>query len=247
MRWPSAPGILLVLVLLCACNDLPGRPKPGAEAVRPEQVLSFDALYQENCAGCHGVEGENGPATNLANPEYQALIDDATLRDIIANGQKGTMMPGFAKSGGGTLTDQQVDVILQGMRSRWFQGDVFRGLNAPAYKANGTGNQNHGQQVYSNACARCHGALNGPPGQSGAILNGSFLALISNQAIRTTVIAGRPDLGMPDWRNQVKDHPLTNEDVADVVAWLIAQRPQTPGQPYPARSAEISKKTSGGT
>ena len=76
-----------VALLLIGC-DLPGRPKPGAEVPRPEAVMSFDTLYGENCAGCHGANGQNGPATNLANPEYEALIDDASLRDVISNGRE---------------------------------------------------------------------------------------------------------------------------------------------------------------
>lgn len=234
--------VLLLSASLCGCNDLPGRPNPGAEVARPEQVLSFDKLYQENCAGCHGVDGENGPATDLANPEYEALVDDASLRDVIANGRNGAMMPGFARSGGGTLTDQQVDAIVKGIRSRWFQGNVLQGSNVPPYKASGIDNPGNGRQVYSNDCARCHGNVGGPPGQSGAVVNGSFLALVSEQTLRTTVIAGRPDLGMPDWRNQVREHPLSNEEIADVVAWLMSQR-QQPGQPSP--SANAARKTGG--
>ena len=46
-------------------------------------------------------ERRHGAATNLANPEYEALVDDATLRDVIAKGEKGTLMPAFAVKSGG--------------------------------------------------------------------------------------------------------------------------------------------------
>ena len=36
--------------------------------------------------------------------------------------------------------------------------------------------------------------------RAGSIVDPAYLALVSDQALRTTVIAGRPDLGMPDWR-----------------------------------------------
>jgi cytochrome c oxidase cbb3-type subunit 3/ubiquinol-cytochrome c reductase cytochrome c subunit len=217
------------------CDNMPGRPKPGAEVPRPEQELSFQKLYQENCAGCHGTEGQKGPATNLANPEYQALIDDTTLRAIVANGQKKTMMPGFAKSSGGVLSDEQVDVIVRGIRAQWFKGNVLQGLDAPPYTADKQGDPEHGKQIYSINCARCHGVTGGPPGPKGAILDSSFLALISDQTVRTTAITGRPDLGMPDWRNQMTGHPMSDQDVSDVVAWVFSQRPVTPGHPYPAK------------
>jgi cytochrome c oxidase cbb3-type subunit 3/ubiquinol-cytochrome c reductase cytochrome c subunit len=87
--------------------------------------------------------------------------------------------------------------------------------------------------VYAAACARCHGATAQQPGTAGSILDGSFLALVNAQTIRTTVIAGRPDIGQPDWRGDVPGHPLSDAEVTDVTAWLLAQRPPNPGQPYP--------------
>jgi hypothetical protein len=40
---------------------------------------------------------------------------------------------------------------------------------------------------------------------------------------------------MPDWRGDGSSSPMTAEDVSDVVAWLLARRPQFPGQPYPIK------------
>jgi hypothetical protein len=57
-------------------------------------------------------------------------------------------------------------------------------------------------------------------------VDGSYLALVSDQGLRTTVIAGRPDLGAPDWRGNVRGSAMTSQDVSDVVAWLSAQRPE---------------------
>lgn len=227
-----AGGLGLAVLSLAGC-DLPGRPPAGPEVPRPEMVKSFDTLYGENCAGCHGKNGDNGSATNLANPEYEALIDDASLRDVIANGEKGTLMPGFAAKSGGSLTDDQVDVIVRGIRSRWKKGDVLAGQNPPPYKATHAGDVSKGQAVYAMACARCHGDDAQHRGTAGSILDGSFLALINEQTVRTTIIAGRPDIGEPDWRNHIAGRPMSDDEVTDVSAWLIAQRPATPGQPYP--------------
>jgi cytochrome c oxidase cbb3-type subunit 3/ubiquinol-cytochrome c reductase cytochrome c subunit len=208
---------------------------------RPEAVMSFDKLYAQNCAGCHGVDGQNGAATNLANPVYEALVDDATLRDVIANGEKDTLMPAFGQSSGGNLTDAQVNALVSGMRARWSKGNVLAGQNALPYKASQGGNADDGKRVYAMACARCHGAVGQKAGPAGSILDGSFLALVNPQMIRTTVIAGRPDLGHPDWRGYVPGHPLTDSDVSDVTVWLLAQRPANPGQPYPDSSTTAEK------
>ena len=227
-------GVLgLALPMLAGC-DLPGRPQPGPEVPRPETVASFDVLYGENCAGCHGKNGDYGSATNLANPQYQALIDDASLRDVIANGEKGTLMPGFSSKAGGPLTDAQTESIVQGIRARWKKGDVFAGQNPPPYKAVHPGDVSKGQAVYAIACARCHGEDAQHRGSAGSILDGSFLALINEQTVRTTIIAGRPDIGEPDWRSHIPGRAMTDDEITNVCAWLIAQRPASPGQPYPS-------------
>ena len=74
----AVPLLLIGCGVLTGC-DLPGRPQPGSGGAAAGGVTSFDKLYGENCAGCHGQNGDNGSATNLANPEYQALIDDAIV------------------------------------------------------------------------------------------------------------------------------------------------------------------------
>jgi cytochrome c oxidase cbb3-type subunit III len=237
----SLPGICALAPLALAGCNLPGKPKPGPEVPRPEQVLSFDKLYGDNCAGCHGEDGKNGSATNLANPEYEALIDDASLRDVIAKGEKGTLMPAFALEAGGALTDQQIDAVMQGMRARWRQGNPFGGETPPPYKAAHAGDATKGKAVYTIACARCHGATPQQPGKAGSIVDGSFLALINDQTVRTTVIAGRPDIGEPDWRGHIQGRAMTDDEVTDVTAWLMSQKPAMPGQPYPNTSTTSEK------
>jgi len=58
-------------------------------------------------------------------------------------------------------------------------------------------------------------------------------SIISAQALRSTIIAGRPDIGQPDWRGDLPGHPLTDANVTDLIACMIAQRPAFPGRPYP--------------
>ena len=66
-----------------------------------------------------------------------------------------------------------------------------------------------------------------------SIVDRSYLALVSDQYLRMTVIAGRPQLGAPDWRGNVPGRPMSDQEVTDVVAWLASSRSATPGQPYP--------------
>ena len=213
------------MLALTGCTRLPGTPKPGVEVPNPESITDFATLYGQNCAGCHGNSGRSGASFDLANPDYQMWVDDATLRNIISNGEPGTQMPAFAKSAGGFLTDAQVDALVRGMRSTWRNAS---GSNAtpPPYASSLKGDTAHGQQVYQAACVRCHQQ----PSQS--IANSTYLALVNDQTLRTIIVAGRPDFGQPNWQEDISGHALTDQEVTDVVAWLASQRTQTPGQPY---------------
>jgi mono/diheme cytochrome c family protein len=223
-------------VLLSACGTPPGQPRSGSEILAPNEVLEFGTLYSENCAGCHGESGRGGAAMALADPVYLAIADEQAMRKVTVNGVPGTAMPAFAESAGGLLTDKQIDVITQGIRSRWSKPGILNGANPPSYAAKSMGEPERGAAVYKTYCESCHGpdGRGGPKGSD--ITNSSFLALVSDQGLRTIVIAGRPDLGAPDWRGNIPGKPMSNQDVTDVVAWLISKRAQFPGQPFPASS-----------
>jgi len=222
-----------VPIIVCAgCGGLPGQPGPGSEVVAPNQIMDFNILYAENCAGCHGGNGKGGLAISLSNPVFLAIADDAAIRRATANGATGTPMPAFAQSAGGMLTDKQIDVIVSGIRS-WAQPDTLHGNILPPYTAQTPGDPRHGAETYSTYCSACHGRDGRGGSRAGSIVDGSYLALVSDQNLRTIVIAGLPELGAPDWRGDVPGKPMSSSEISDVVAWLASQRPQFPGQPYP--------------
>ena len=230
LRYLAASCALSAMLFGCASPH--GQPRKGSETLAPNEVLDFATLYGENCAGCHGVEGKGGAAIALADPVYLAIADETVIRKVVAKGIPGTAMPAFAESAGGMLTDKQINVITGEIRSRWNQRGILDAANPPSYTAKSTGNISHGELVYRTYCESCHG----PGGRGGqkasAITSGSFLALVSDQGLRTIVIVGRPELGAPDWRGNVPDKPMSDQEVTDVVAWLASQRVQNPGQPY---------------
>jgi len=236
-------AFLYTLCLAAACDGrFPGRPATGAEPVRPSLQLDFAVLYGSNCAGCHGPEGRGGASVELGDPVYLAFADDAVLTQVTANGVPGTAMPPFAQSAGGMLTDAQVQALVHGIRTRWGKPDVLRGTEPPPYAATEAGDAVRGAQAYATFCARCHGQTGQGGRQASAIVDGTYLALVSPQHLRTTVLVGRPDLGAPDWRSDVAGRPMTAEDVSDVVAWLSQKRAAFPGQPYPSGSAGAGER-----
>jgi cytochrome c oxidase cbb3-type subunit III len=219
---------------LCGCANAPGRPVPGEMPIVPSEISDFGILFEQNCAGCHGSEGKGGAAIALRDPVYLAIADDAILRRAATNGIPGTSMPAFAESAGGMLTSKQVDVIVRGIRERWSKPDVLRGANPPPYSSSGPGDTSRGSEVYAAYCSSCHGAEGRGGKKASSIVEGSFLALVNDQELRTIVIAGRPELGAPDWRANIPGKPMSAQAVSDVVAWLSSQRPKFPGQPYPS-------------
>ena len=225
----------LGLLLLGAGCLPPGKPTAADVELRPEQVRDFAVLYRQNCAGCHGQEGKGNGALGLANPIYLAIASDETIRRATARGIPGTLMPAFSTNSGGTLTDEQIEILVREMRARWARPMETLGAIPPPYSANESGDPTRGGAAYAIFCAGCHGPEGKGTAKGSSIVNGSFLALVSEQSLRTTVIAGRPDLGQPDWRNDVPGRVMTPQEVSDVIAWLVAKRTPAAGQPYASR------------
>ena len=227
----AAVGVGLVLG---ACDALPGRPDPSQRPVLPSQVMASDVLYTQHCAGCHGTEGRLGAARPLNDPVYLALIPPDRLRNVIAEGVSGTSMPASGSAAGGDMTDAQIDALVKGMLARWGRPDSVKGVTLPPYEAEGPPSSERsaeGAAVYATACARCHGQDGKGGPKAGSIVDPSFLALVSDQSLRTTVIVGRPDLAKPDWREDIPGQPLTPQQISDLVAWLASQRRPVSGRP----------------
>ncbi len=232
--WPMALAVPLMLAA-AGCGRLPGATAAAGTVQRPDAVTDFHTLYSANCQACHGAGGQNGPATDLGNPEYQALVDDTTLRKWISGGMPGTQMPAFAQSAGGMLTDAQIGAIIAGMRKEWAKPNAFAGATPPPYAQEPGGDVKRGQAAYQARCASCH---QGPARQQ--VTSTVYLSLVSDQALRTIIVAGRPDIGQPDWRlgyvpgspNNLRNvkiqpldqNPLSAQDVTDIVTYLGSLR-----------------------
>ncbi len=231
VRLLSATSVLVV-TLLSGCGSPHGQPRKGFETLAPSQVLDFATLYSQNCSACHGADGKGGAAIALGDPVYLAIADDETSRKVAAKGVGGTSMPAFAQSAGGMLTDQQINVITTGIRSHWSKPGILDGANPPSYLPKSAGNVAQGEANYKTFCESCHGpeGRGGPKGSS--ITDDSFLALVSDQELRTLVITGRLEFGAPDWRGDVPGNPMSDQQITDVVAWLASRRSQLPGKPY---------------
>lgn len=222
----GARCLLFAVALSCAgCDAMPGKPDPADKPLRPDQVSDFDTLYATRCAGCHGEHGRDGAARPLADAVYLAWAGDAVLAAVIRDGVPDTAMPGFGKASVGGLTEKQIEALVDGMRGRWGKTAAPDVAGLPPYRA-ASGDVAAGARVFAARCASCHGA-DGRGGDAGSVVDPRYLALVSDQALRSAVVAGRTDLGMGDWRSYTVDgsaRVMSAREVADVVAWLASHR-----------------------
>jgi len=241
MRRSILATAIIALLGCAACSRFRSAPPIESAVTPPNEVLEFKVLYGQNCAGCHGPEGKGGAALSLADPVFLAITDDSAIRRAAAKGMRGTPMPAFEETSGGMLSQKQIDALVHGIRS-WAKADGVGGnVPLPSYETQSPGNPQRGAAVYQTFCSSCHGA-EGRGGKAGSIVDGSYLALVSDQDLRLTVITGRPALGAPDWRGNVPGRPMSDQEISDVVAWLVAQRPAVPGQPYPKSAVAQMKE-----
>jgi len=229
-------ALIAALAALCAtgCDRLPGRPDPAERYRRPSEILDFATLYARNCSACHGAQGRLGPARPLADPLYLAYVDPVRLRRIVAEGLPDTPMPAFGQAAGGLLTDAQLDALVRGIFERWGDAARVKTVSLPAYDASASQGDGvlredaaRGERAFASFCAHCHGADGSGGAKGGSVVDPDFLALVSDQMLRTSVVAGRTDLGMPDWR-EAGERPMTPQEIADVVAWLATRRTSLP-------------------
>ena len=208
-----------------------GAPRSDSEVVPPSQIWtsasSMDRTVRDAMAR---REGRSDLA--LADPVFLAIADDAVIRRTASQRSARDSDAGLRAERGRNAHRQADRVMVQGIRS-WAKPDVLRGMSSAAAMLR--------SRRRSTTRRRCLCDLLLPlsrrDGRGGkkasSIVNGSYLALVSDQQLRTIVIAGRPELGAPDWRDDVRANPCQRRKSTDVVAWLASQRPRFPGQPYP--------------
>ncbi|MBX3354097.1 MAG: c-type cytochrome [Phycisphaeraceae bacterium] len=219
LRSTGIAGALAVIAMGAACDRVPltwnPPPPPGIDT-----PAGFARLWGTNCAGCHGANGDLGPARPMRDPLYLASVSDAELTSAIAEGSPaGTLMPAFAQHLGGALSPPEIEAIVSGMRRAW--GAPSAKPSPIPYSAPITAGQPaRGAAIFARSCTSCHA--------EGEVTDPFYLQLVSDQALRSAIIFGRPDLGKPGaagpFPGRPSDEALTPPDVDDLVAWLAQQR-----------------------
>lgn len=230
------PAVLAVTLVGCERpitadnfdNWMPGKPKLENAWKPAQDITDFDKLFAQNCRGCHGDGKTVGAAIDLSDPTLLAILTPDELKTLITNGVPKTAMPAFSVPNGGNLTDAQIQILVDGIQG-WKNVETAPKGPLPAYSAP-LGDATRGAEIYKTYSASI---LEKTPaiGKDGFLTNPAFLGMVTDQYLRLLVIAGRPELGIPSYQTAISGQPMSDQDIADVVAWLATQRQNEFGQP----------------
>ncbi|MDE1038392.1 MAG: c-type cytochrome [Phycisphaerales bacterium] len=206
----------MIRLAICVLLFLPltscGKPSIEDRPIRPSEVLDFNTLFSARCAGCHGTQGAGSGSIALHDAALLQMMSKDTMVDLITNGREGTHMPSFQSNTGNPLTDAQIHVIVDGIYDSWDK-------NAPPWSASKRyelqqGKITRGQGAFADMCGQCHGN-DGLGASAGSVVDPAYLELVSAQYLRTVILCGRPELGMPAMGSKIDDRTAD-----DIVAWL---------------------------
>jgi mono/diheme cytochrome c family protein len=193
-------------------------------------------LYAENCAVCHGANG-NGRVGATLNKDWPSIRPDLRIRSVIEEGVPGSPMPAWARENGGPLTDEEIDALTQYILS-WETGGPRVQAATPTLTPHPPitpipqveGNPNQGAILYAGNCAVCHGPQG--EGRRGATLSQAWPAVRADLRVKSTIAQGIPGSLMPAW-SQENGGPLSEEQINDIVAYMQTW-PTSAGPTQPA-------------
>ena len=195
-------------------------------------------LYTENCSGCHGLSGEGGPnparqgdiIAPISSSEYLKTRNDATLRNIISQGQPDFGMSPFGDSNGGPLTDEQIDSIVAFIRSWETTPPVILPpevgvIPEPTWNSS---------QIFTLVCASCHGTR-GEGGIGPALNTVEFRDRYEDQALIEIITSGHEATPMIAW-----GETLSSDQIRELAEYIRTLPPATAGESTPTSAASFS-------
>jgi mono/diheme cytochrome c family protein len=196
-------------------------------------------LYAENCSVCHGLSGEGGqnPAragdiiAPISSSEYLKTRNDATIRNIISQGQPDFGMSPFADSNGGPLTSDQIDSVVAYIRS-WETNPPVVLPPEVSVLPEQTWNSS---QIFTLVCASCHG-INGVGGTGPALNTAGFHERYDEQALIEIVTSGHEATPMIAW-----GEILSDDQIKQLAEYVQALPPATEGESTPPAETSFAE------
>ncbi len=208
-------GFILITVAVAQGEDDQEKLELGAQ------------IFAENCAVCHGEDGQGRVGATLAK-DWPSIRPDLRVKEVIENGIAGTLMPAWSQAKGGPLTDQEIDALSFFILSWQSGGPIYIfPIQTPSFELPLTpppgvsGDPNRGAALYTSNCAVCHGQ-NGE-GRIGATLARDWPSFRPDLRVKSVIETGVEGSVMPAW-SQEHGGPLSDQDINDLVAFILTWR-----------------------
>ncbi len=118
--------LVLVTVLPFYALQESARMEQASSGLHQQYVREGVSMYVENCASCHGVNGEGVGAMPALNSASLAAASPELLYNVIAHSPHGTAMSAWHVAEGGSLSDYQVEGLVTLIRQRnWEQVETL--------------------------------------------------------------------------------------------------------------------------
>jgi cytochrome c oxidase cbb3-type subunit 3 len=219
------------LALLIAVAMLGLYQAARAQTPTPEPLELGARLFAQNCAVCHGPQGQGRIGATLAK-NWPSIRPDLTVENIIQNGVSGSPMPAWSQANGGPLSQAEIDALVQYILS-WETGGAPVFTPAPTATLvppitpipNVAGDPNKGAALFAENCVVCHG----PEGQGriGATLAQNWPGVRPDLNIRNTIASGVSGSQMPAW-GQAYGGPLNETEIDNLVAYILTLKQVSP-------------------
>ncbi|MAT96058.1 MAG: hypothetical protein CL608_02860 [Anaerolineaceae bacterium] len=212
----------------------PALRENAQDDLQNQYVTEASLIYVENCAVCHGIEGEGiGATPALNNSALQTAVYEDLFK-VIARGRYGTTMTGWHEDEGGLYNDYQIDQLIALIRyADWTQvGELaaVQGLIPPALpnpsvdptmvaqieamSAEAGSEWAEGFQLYAGNCTICHG-INGEGSDLGLPLNTADVQSRDADELIRIISEGVSGTAMVPWRGA-----LTPAEIEAIVRFL---------------------------
>lgn len=188
------------------------RMEAAAATFEDERIHHGREIYTEQCATCHGNQGEGGVGTALNNKALLKNTFDEVFFSVIRSGVPSTQMPAWSVDFGGPLTDEDIRSVVAFIRA-WeptapeIEPEVFE----PSPE--------RGAMLFASTCEVCHGENGMGSGFGPMVNNPERLANLDDDWYRGVIRNGRPAQGMPTWGTV-----LSPDQIEDLIALVDAWR-----------------------
>ncbi len=178
-------GLALTLVILFGFSFYliteNSRMEAAAATFEEERVHHGRTIYTEQCASCHGAQGEGGVGTALNNKTLLKNTFDDVFFSVVRSGVPSTEMPAWSVDFGGPLTDEDIRSVVAFIRA-W---EPTAPEIAPVVF---TPSAEQGALIFDTNCSACHGTDG---------IDSAMLAKLNDDWLRQLVTYGLPAKGMP--------------------------------------------------